>query len=525
MKRLRCAIYTRKSSEEGLEQSFNSLDAQRESCEAYVASQKSEGWIALPTLYDDGGFSGGNMARPALVRLLADIAAGQVDVVVVYKVDRLTRALADFAKIVEVFDSQGVSFVSVTQAFNTTSSMGRLTLNVLLSFAQFEREVTGERIRDKIAASKAKGMWMGGNPPLGYTMVDRKLLIVPDEAETVRMIFTRYLALKSVNALSAELNASGVQSKLHLARNGNSRGGTSLSRGALFHLLKNRIYVGEIVHKKQVYPGLHDGIVDPRLFERVQQQLANNAVKRTTKQVRSAPLCGLIFDANGGRMTPAHSYGQSGVRYRYYVSASESPSQGANSDLVSRVSANLVEEVVIDRLRRLADAPGASWTELLPTIERVAVQTGAVILTTSKPVRGYRSRLYPDDEVEVSEEAVRITIPACMQPRKGTTSLALPAARTGRRQIDRPLVAALKRAHLELEKQELRFAGTRVEVSEARGLDDPYLRRIAPLAFLAPDIQRSILEGRQPPGLTLKSLTRVGLPTAWSEQRRRFGFV
>lgn len=238
--------------------------------------------MALPTLYDDGGFSGGSMARPAL------IAAGQVDVVVVYKVDGLTRALADFAKIVEVFDSQGVSFVSVTQAFNTTSSMGRLTLNVLLSFAQFEREVTGERIRDKIAASKAKGMWMGGNPPLGYTMIDRKLLIVPEEAETVRLIFSQYLALKSVNALSAELDAGSVYSKLHLARNENRRGGTPFSNGALFHLLRNRIYLGEIVHKKQVYPGLHDEIVDPRLFERVQQQLATNAVKRTSRQMRSA---------------------------------------------------------------------------------------------------------------------------------------------------------------------------------------------------------------------------------------------
>src|SRR5579862_14785 len=251
---IRCAIYTRKSSEEGLEQSFNSLDAQREACQSYILSQRQEGWRALEAHYDDGGYSGGSMERPGLQQLLADIDAKKVDTVVVYKVDRLTRSLADFAKMVEAFDARGVSFVSVTQQFNTTSSMGRLTLNVLLSFAQFEREVTGERIRDKIAASKRKGMWMGGMPPLGYEVRDHKLVVVPREAETVRHIFRRYVALGSVRLLKEELAAHGVVSKQRPISSGRSWGGKPLARGALYLMLQNRIYRGDIVHKDQAYP-------------------------------------------------------------------------------------------------------------------------------------------------------------------------------------------------------------------------------------------------------------------------------
>jgi DNA invertase Pin-like site-specific DNA recombinase len=266
---VRCAIYTRKSSEEGLEQDFNSLDAQREACEAYVASQRSEGWIALPKMYDDGGFSGGTMERPALRELLADIEAGLVDTVVVYKVDRLTRSLSDFAKIVDVFDAASASFVSVTQSFNTTTSMGRLTLNMLLSFAQFEREVTGERIRDKIAASKAKGMWMGGRPPLGYEVCDRKLEIVEEEAETVRHIFRRYAELGSVFDLRDDLVATGITAKRHVSVSGNTTGGGLLDRGALYHLLQNHLYRGEISHKRQIYPGQHEAIVDEEFWNAV----------------------------------------------------------------------------------------------------------------------------------------------------------------------------------------------------------------------------------------------------------------
>ena len=271
--RTRCAIYTRKSHEDGLEQDFNSLDAQREACEAYILSQKSEGWVCLPEMYDDGGISGATMERPALKRLMAAIEAGAIDTVVVYKVDRLTRSLGDFAKIVDVFDRRGVSFVSVTQQFNTTTSMGRLTLNMLLSFAQFEREVTGERIRDKIAASKKKGLRMGGLPPLGYDVDDRKLVVNSTEAQTVRHIYRRYLDLGSVRELQVDLIRDGIVSKQRIDRFGRATGGKTLARGALYHLLQNRLYRGEIVHKDKSYPGEHDAIVDRTLWDRAQAKL------------------------------------------------------------------------------------------------------------------------------------------------------------------------------------------------------------------------------------------------------------
>ena len=320
---IRCAIYTRKSSEDGLEQEFNSLDAQREACEAYIKSQKSAGWAALPDMYDDGGISGGTMERPALQRLLAEIGAGRVDTVVVYKVDRLTRSLNDFAKIVDAFDAKGVSFVSVTQQFNTTTSMGRLTLNMLLSFAQFEREVTGERIRDKIAASKQKGMWMGGLPPLGYDVQDRKLVVNATEADTVRHIFRRYAELKSVLALKEELDADGIVSKARLDRFGNAKGGVPIARGALYLMLQNRIYRGEIVHKKNSYPGQHEPIIDEALWNGVQSALSENRVERVTRSTAAAPslLAGLVYDDSGERMSPTHA-NKKGTRYRYYVSQS-----------------------------------------------------------------------------------------------------------------------------------------------------------------------------------------------------------
>src|SRR5215217_2881242 len=279
-RRWRCAIYTRKSSEEGLEQAFNSLHVQREACDAYIKSQRHEGWTCLPQAYDDGGLSGATMDRPALQQLLADIQAVRVDVVVCYKVDRLTRSLADFAKIVEIFDARGVSFVSVTQQFNTTNSMGRLTLNVLLSFDQFEREVTGERIRDKIAASKQKGMWMGGVPPLGYRAHDHKLIVIDSEAETVQHIFRRYAALGSVRLLKAELDAAGIRSKSWLSTAERRWGGKPLARGAVYHMLRNPIYRGRIVHKDQHYPGEHEPIIDEPLWDEVQSKLAGNAVER-----------------------------------------------------------------------------------------------------------------------------------------------------------------------------------------------------------------------------------------------------
>ena len=305
-------FYTRKSSEEGLDQAFNSLDAQREACDSYVKSQRGEGWRGLDARYDDGGHSGGTMERPALQRLMADVIAGKIDIVIVYKIDRLTRSLADFARIVEIFDRHGVSFVSVTQAFNTTSSMGRLTLNVLLSFAQFEREVTGERIRDKIAASKARGMWMGGALPLGYDLPaagTHKLQVNQAEAATVILIFRTYLSMGSVHALCRWLNDEGIRPKRHITRGGRETGGAAFSRGALFHLLRNRTYLGEIIHRGSSHPGLHDAIVPAELFEAVQVRL--DAQRRGcalgTPDHGRAPLTGRIFDADGHPMSPTRA--------------------------------------------------------------------------------------------------------------------------------------------------------------------------------------------------------------------------
>ncbi len=322
----RCALYTRKSSDEGLDQAFNSLDAQREACTAYVKSQASEGWKALAAQYDDGGLSGGTMERPALQRLLADIAAGRVDIVVVYKIDRLTRSLADFARMVEIFERHKISFVSVTQAFNTTSSMGRLTLNVLLSFAQFEREVTGERIRDKIAASKKKGMWMGGILPLGYDLPapgTRTLRVNAEEATAVRQIFTTYLELGSVHALERRLRDAGLLSKRRTSRSGKTTGGKPFSRGALFHLLRNRLYLGRIPHRQTSHPGLHEPIIDQSLFDAVQTKLDANVRRRRSarESVARSPLVGRIFDTDGQPMSPTFAYGKGRRLYRYYVSA------------------------------------------------------------------------------------------------------------------------------------------------------------------------------------------------------------
>src|SRR5690242_10487231 len=305
--RRRCAIYTRKSSEEGLEQKFNSLAAQREACEAYIRSQQHEGWVLDRHRYDDGGFSGGNLERPALQHLLADIRTGRIDVVVVYKVDRLTRSLADFARLVEIFDAQDVSFVSVTQQFNTTSSMGRLTLNVLLSFAQFEREVTGERIRDKIAASKKKGMWMGGNVPLGYDASECALIINPAEAETIRRIFGLYRELGCVRQVKEEADRLGLRTKSSTTANGTERGGRPFSRGHLYTLLSNPIYTGQIVHKGQLHPGQHPALIDDASWSIVRDQLAASTRdhRQRAKAADPSPLAGLLVDARGERLAPS----------------------------------------------------------------------------------------------------------------------------------------------------------------------------------------------------------------------------
>ncbi len=376
----RCAIYTRKSSEEGLQQAFNSLDAQRETCEAYVQSQKHEGWIALPQMYDDGGISGATLERPALRRLLDDIEARKVDTVVVYKVDRLTRSLSDFAKIVEAFEKHDVTFVSVTQSFNTTTSMGRLTLNMLLSFAQFEREVAGERIRDKIAASKKKGMWMGGLPALGYDVADRKLVVNESEAETVRHIFHRYTARGSVRALKEELDDASVMSKRRTDRFGRETGGKPISRGALYLMLQNRLYLGDITHKGASYPGEHTAIVEESLWDAVQSRLAVNRVERTSGVRFAEPslLVGLVHDDRGERMTPTHA-NKKGTRYRYYVSHGLiRRSRGEAGNPGRRLPAGELEHLVETKLLAFLNDE-ASLYRLLEPIAREASQRKALV--------------------------------------------------------------------------------------------------------------------------------------------------
>src|SRR6202158_6422970 len=414
---IRCAVYTRKSSEEGLEQEFNSLQAQREACEAFIKSQRHEGWVWLPGGYDDGGLSGATMERPALQQLLVEIQARRVDIVVVYKVDRLTRSLADFAKIVEILDTKGASFVSVTQQFNTTTSMGRLTLNVLLSFAQFEREVTGERIRDKIAASKRKGMWMGGFVPLGYDVCDRRIVIDEREAETVRYVFRRYQELGCVRLLKEDLDRRGVVSKRRTSKTGIDSGGHSFSRGALYALLSNPIYAGEIRHKKLRHPGQHQAIVERAVWERTQQQLQEHRVRAKSNEARpeKSPLICRLVDETGAGLTPSHA--RKGERkYRYYVSRNF-PAQGLASPRVGwRLPARELED-------RVAAAVGEMLGDETAVLE--AAQKTDIDFSQVDPAlhaaRTWRHRLQSEaeqtsaigalvDRVELKSDGIRVSI-------------------------------------------------------------------------------------------------------------------
>ena len=404
-RRQRCALYTRKSSEEGLDMEFNSLDAQREACEAYVASQKAEGWVALRDRYDDGGFSGGTLERPALQRLLADIESGLIDVVVVYKIDRLSRALMDFAKLVEVFDRHSVTFVSVTQSFNTTTSMGRLTLNILLSFAQFEREVIGERIRDKFAASRKKGMWMGGFVPLGYDVKDRKLVINDTEAALVRHIFGRFLQLGSVTLLVRELQAERRLTKR----------AKPFDKGIVYKLLNNRTYVGEAVHKGTSYPGEHEAIVPRETFDRVQTILSTNCRQRAmaTRSASPALLKGLIFTAEGRAMTP--HYTKRGSRlYRYYVStdAIRGRSTSPTADPL-RLSADMVENAVIREIRRLLRTPEIVARALVAVRQKLPDATETDVVTSIGRFHELWSTLFPAEQARIVHLLVeRVTVTA-----------------------------------------------------------------------------------------------------------------
>lgn len=389
--KLRCAVYTRKSSEEGLEQEFNSLDAQREACEAYIASQRSEGWLPVRDHYDDGGISGGTLERPALQRLLADIEDGLVDVVVVYKIDRLSRSLMDFAKLVEVFDRNQVTFVSVTQSFNTTTSMGRLTLNVLLSFAQFEREVTAERIRDKFAASRAKGMWMGGCPPLGYDVKARKLIVNDDAAANVRFIFKRFVEIGSGTTLLRELAQRGIT----------TRQGKSITKGFLYRMLNNRAYLGEAVHKGTSYPGEHDAIIDRELWDAVRTILKESPRVRANRSRANTPalLKGLLWGSNGAAFSPSHTR-KNGKLYRYYVSQTLLR-QGAGACTMGRISAAEIEGTVVEQLRSVFRQPEAivgAWKSAVKNCPTVPEEEAREALTSLDPLW---EELFPAEQARI----------------------------------------------------------------------------------------------------------------------------
>ena len=502
-KTLRCAIYTRKSSEEGLEQDFNSLHAQREACEAYIKSQRHEGWTLVPTVYDDGGFSGGTLDRPGIKQLLADVAAGSVQIIVVYKVDRLTRSLADFARIVETLDERGASFVSITQQFNTTTSMGRLTLNVLLSFAQFEREVTGERIRDKIAASKKKGLWMGGNTPIGYAVRDRTLEVVPEQADLVRTLFEKYLKAASVDELVRDLNAQGLRTPIRKTLKGTDCGGARYSVGAVRHILKNPVYLGQIRHKTAVYPGQHPPIIDQALFDQVQTRLLDGVRREGGQKLigSNASLKGKLFDSSGNRMTPTHSLKPDGRRYRGYCTTAAARRRVSSDEIeLSRISAGVIEPLVEQALR---DHPARPTLE---AVHRVVLLRDCV-----------RIELHPKDCDEA--EPSTIVVPVHLS-RRGNQARIVPLGGTMTAgEPDQALLRAMIRAYQWRARLEIEPDMTLDALAIAERVDSSYLSRLLPLAFLAPDLTEAILEARQPSGLTVGRLKSDWLALAWDVQR------
>lgn len=578
-KRLRCAIYTRKSSDEGLEQEFNSLHAQREACEAFILSQRQEGWHVLSAHYDDGGYSGGSMDRPDLQRLLADIGAGKIDVVVVYKIDRLTRSLFDFAKIVETFDAKGVSFVSITQQFNTTTSMGRLTLNVLLSFAQFEREVIAERVRDKIAASKQKGMWMGGTVPLGYDAINRKLRINKAESKVIRLLFNLYLKLGSVRRLQAECRQREIRTKLRTMLDGRRAGGTAFSRGHLYRILSNPIYIGRIPHKGLSYEGEHEGIIDAETWDKVQDQLATNAGRKRGRVSSKHPslLAGLLFTREGAAFTPSHAVNH-GRRYRYYVEhsllspeaekgKSGAPQLNDSGNGVQtkgwRLPAHKIERLVLKQLvdflrdrasildavglRRkspdlvstilarasnLAKACGsgsfASHIEIVAAIVRritVAQDQVAIEIDRNGLAERVLGQKAPFESRGKDHRSILIETPVKFRRRGVEAKLVFLDHWQSASEPDVNLVKALVRAHDWFGKIVRGEANGIGDIARAEGFNRAYVTRFLCLAFLAPETTKSILKGRQPTELTAKRLVRSALkiPLLWMEQKVLFG--
>ena len=538
----RCAIYTRKSTDEGLEQEFNSLDAQREACAAYILSQKHEGWQLLPEYYDDGGYSGGTMERPGIKQLMADVQAGKVDVIVVYKVDRLTRSLADFAKIVEVLDRGGASFVSVTQAFNTTTSMGRLTLNVLLSFAQFEREVTGERIRDKVAASKKKGMWMGGPVPLGYVVEDRKLVITDGEAATVRHIFQRYASVRSMPVLVDEFGDAGIRTKLRTFKDGRHFGGVPFTAGPLSHLLNNPVYVGEVRHKSMSHPGQHDPIISRALWDEVQSSLAANRVERRIGGKGRAPslLTGLLRDAEARIMSPTYAVKET-RRYRYYVSRA-APGEKLANERTTRVPAGELERVVIEQMvtwlcREDSFAFDGSSVQieearaelrlLARQLEQGSLQQRRALLLQHNALIALgagkiRISLNLRDTTRDQLSRVTIEVEAKFVDRGSDLRLMItPDGSSGHRKPDAVLLKLLTHAFA---ARDALLSGTHdLLTSDYSPL---HQSRLARVSYLAPDIVAAIIEGRQPPSLSGRRLLRTAnLPLDWQGQRALLGFA
>jgi len=571
--KLRCAVYTRKSTEEGLEQEFNSLDAQREACLAFIASQAGLGWKLVHEHYDDGGVSGGTMDRPALQRLLSDIRDGSINVVVVYKIDRLTRLLMDFARIVEIFDANDVSFVSVTQAFNTTTSMGRLTLNVLLSFAQFEREVTAERIRDKIAASKKKGMWMGGTVPLGYEVRERKLLVNDAEARIVRHLFNRYLELRSVRVLVEETAASGLKGRATTQGKSPEMEAKPFGRGTLYHLLSNPIYIGKIRHRDQLYEGEHQPIIDDDLFTEVQALLAVQAPRRSasTNTPDIHLLTGIVFDETGDRLSPVHA-NKKGKRYRYYVSSRLTRTRKKDND-GWRIPASEIESLAEHQLTEtLTETPlladwireqqrsaltimdavqaardyVASPASMVPPERKAIMQrvfrriemrpnwirfeidkSGLVGWLTDfgkEPSRrevttGKRLAEGGDTEIHIVER------PISMKRRGVEARIVLSSGTLQRRSSDRGLIDLIARAQLYLDQLTDGSNATLADVASNCGTDPSEVSRILPLAYIAPRIVRTIIKGEQPLELTAQRLSRMsGLPIVWQDQLEALGF-
>lgn len=527
----RCAVYTRKSTDEGLDQDFNSLHAQREACEAYVASQRHEGWILVPTTFDDGGYSGGTTERPGLQALLAEVDAGKIDIVVVYKVDRLTRSLADFAKIVERFDAKGVSFVSVTQSFNTTTSMGRLTLNVLLSFAQFEREVGAERTRDKIAASKKKGLWMGGPVPLGYRVENRKLLIHDEEAERVRLIYRLYLETGSLPALLLELRARGIRTALRHKADGSISGDCAFTTGGLAHLLRNRVYLGELPHKGTYHEGEHPALLEKALFKSVQDRLNQQInAKRRLRAAKGGLLTGRIFDSAGNRMTPVHAK-KNGIRYRYYISRAINEGRKQEAGTCARAPAPDVERLVIEALRQQfgkSAAPSAETTiadldpEAFDLVEahlaQVVVHADRLIVT-AHPAEGL-------SDGDQANGGLEITVPWSPKPLKPKRDIhaAKELSDASQRLNQFRLVAGIHRArqwHAGL----VSGAITDIDAIAAQEKKTPRnIRTLLSLAFLAPDIIEAIIDERLKVDTTVSDLS-TNLPVSWAEQRRYVGMT